>query len=45
VVSSPRGLDASRIASLTLFAILAAVAMLASRGRLPLPAGQAARDR
>jgi len=38
VVSAPRGLDTPRLAALALFAVLAAIALLGSRGLLPLPA-------
>ena len=38
VITAPRGLDAQRVASLALFAVIAAVVVLASNGRLRLPA-------
>ena len=44
VISAPRGLDAARVASLSLFAVIAAVVVLASHGRLRLP-GRPARRR
>jgi hypothetical protein len=43
VISAPRGLDAARVASLGLFAVIAAVVVLASHGRLRLPGRPARR--
>jgi hypothetical protein len=44
VISAPRGLDAARVASLSLFAAIAAVVVLASHGRLRLPGRPARRS-
>jgi hypothetical protein len=43
VITAPRGLDATRVASLGLFAVIAAAAVLASQGRLRFPGRPARR--